>query len=406
MKLLLRSIPLVLFAIVASGSGGVPPQPQPEPPIQSTECYSFDSTYDDCYIGEFPNGCASTVNVTGAYQTGSGLKKSEYRSQPCLSCSGGTISVPTAVDNPLCCDRDNDGSAGPQCSGGTDCNDNDASIKPGVAENCVDGIDNNCNGQTDCAEISCVSNPACCQGAGGFCVQDSNCCSGNHCDYNNSICTGNTIGCSNQHLIDDCWYSGGSPNPPPSCNCHWGGPGSPIIIDVLGNGFDLTNAANGVYFQLKPDGTLQHMSWTAPGADDAFLVLDRNGNGTIDTGMELFGNFTRQPEPPAGLSRNGFNALTPFNKRKNGGNGDGEIDRRDAVFATLRLWQDVNHNGVSEQSELHGLQELGVESISLDYKESRRTDQYGNRFKYRAKVDDARHSHVGRWAWDVFFVDR
>jgi hypothetical protein len=66
----------------------------------------------------------------------------------------------------------------------------------------------------------------------------------------------------------------------------------------------------------------------------------------------------------------------------------------------------VNHNGVSEAEELHTLPESGLKSVAPDYKESKRTDEYGNRFRYRAKVWDAQGAQLGRWAWDVFLISR
>ena len=104
---------------------------------------------------------------------------------------------------------------------------------------------------------------------------------------------------------------------------------SPIIIDLTGNGFDLTSAANGVLFDITGTDHPIQIAWTG-NANNAFLALDRNGNGVINSGAELFGNFAAQP---ASAHPNGFAALAVYDDPANGGNGDGVIDARDAIFS-------------------------------------------------------------------------
>lgn len=194
---------------------------------------------------------------------------------------------------------------------------------------------------------------------------------------------------------------------PGSWNFEWCGCipySSPIIVDVDGDGFDLTNASGGVTFNLNNIGGKEKIAWTRSNSDDAWLVLDRNGNGMIDDGTELFGDITPQPEPAAGEKKNGFRALAEYDKNSNGGNANGQIENSDSIFSALRLWVDVNHNGLSEPSELHTLPSQNVAALELDYKSSKKTDASGNQFSFRAKVKSSRAEQLGRWAWDVYLV--
>ncbi len=136
----------------------------------------------------------------------------------------------------------------------------------------------------------------------------------------------------------------------------------PLVLDLDGDGIE----ANGIdpvhplRFDHDADGIKTATGWIK--SDDGIVVLDRNGNGTIDSGRELFGDNTLlENGPRAGeLAAHGYEALADLDL-----NGDQKIDALDAAFARLRIWQDLNQDGVSQANELKSLAELGIASIAV-----------------------------------------
>jgi hypothetical protein len=256
-----------------------------------------------------------------------------------------------------------------------------------------------------------VSDSGCCIASGSTCASNEPCCPGTICRSNGTCGTCSLTGESCGTTADCCvsgdtCYSGVCTAQSDSCPCYDQNGNcsfscdSPIILDLNGEGFHLTDVANGVVFDISGTGHPIRMGWIARGAENGFLTLP-GADGLVHNGTQLFGNFT--PQPPS-TTPNGFAALAVYDDPKNGGNGDGIIDARDAVFASLRLWIDENHDGICQPDELHALPSLGVNSISLTYKLGEKTDQYGNRFRYRARVNPDKGTDVGKTAYDVFFV--
>lgn len=162
--------------------------------------------------------------------------------------------------------------------------------------------------------------------------------------------------------------------------------------------WDRTLRPLGVLFDIEPGGAIEQVAWTVPQSADGFPALDRNGNGIIDDGSELFGNNT--PQPPS-ADPNGFRALAVFDRLDQGGDSDGWLTERDAVFSQLRLWRDADHDGLSEDDELFPLSVAGIKAIELSYVESRRRDRHGNQFRYKSRVRLRRSTTQ---AFDIFLL--
>jgi hypothetical protein len=146
-----------------------------------------------------------------------------------------------------------------------------------------------------------------------------------------------------------------------------GGTSTPLVFIFDGQPVEYTDAPN--RFELAQLGSGMTTAW--PTARTPWLVLDRNGNGTIDDGRELFGSMSVLPD--GRVAHDGFEALAAFDS-----NGDGVLDARDAAFADLRLWADRNQDRRSGPGELTALTDLRIESVSLRYHLGSRCDGLGN----------------------------
>ncbi|MGK7707959.1 hypothetical protein ACSRDD_13515, partial [Acinetobacter baumannii] len=134
----------------------------------------------------------------------------------------------------------------------------------------------------------------------------------------------------------------------------------PVVLDLDGDGIE-TIAANkwaGVLFDHDNDGIRTSTGWV--GSDDGILVLDRNGDGVINDGSELFGDSVTLKD--GSQASNGYAALAEFDS-----NGDGKVNAEDTNFEQLKVWRDLNQDGVSQTNELFGLTELGIQSLNLNH---------------------------------------
>ena len=147
---------------------------------------------------------------------------------------------------------------------------------------------------------------------------------------------------------------------------------SPIVLDLDNDGIETANVLTGTHFDHNANGFRELTGWVNP--DDGLLVMDRDGNGTIDTGKELFGNQTLLANGTK--AANGFQALAELDS-----NHDGKIDANDPAYSQLMVWQDIDGDGYSSADELYTLEELGIQNISTGYANTNITDVNGNTIK-------------------------
>ena len=400
---------------------GGTPYAQPSTPVCSTFSYG---------AGMY---CNVTVCATGygASVDGPALYPYDHCSTDVYSCDAPTCTCGTS-----------------SCQAGT----NVYSTCPaqGARQVCCDASGNGASGSAGTwTTPACVLDSDC--GTGYFCANISTC--GAHCAPDDppsgppeggggGSCGGDGLGdylsgaqgasCGDDSYCDadDGLYC----DPNSDCTCQNDDYEDPVLLDLGGAGYPLTSIGRGVVFDMLANGKPRQLAWSAIGSDIGFLALDRNGNGKIDNGSELFTGVSPQPAPPKVISgakvstalqgadqkaaavlaprpegtknpkrprKTGFAALAVYDQPSNGGNDDGQIDASDAVYSQLRVWIDKNHDGISQPDELFSLAQLGITSISLSYQPAPWTDTYGNKFSSRTLF--VRNGKV-QWADDVYLT--
>ena len=145
----------------------------------------------------------------------------------------------------------------------------------------------------------------------------------------------------------------------------------PLTLDLDGDGIEAiaSNGHKGALFDHDKDGIRTATGWV--GKDDGFLVYDRNGDGVVNDGSELFGDNTLLKNGER--ATNGYQALADLDD-----NGDGKVDAADSAFAKLRVWRDLNQDGISQEGELLTLNEAKVKALNLANQSSNRDLGNGN----------------------------
>jgi Ca2+-binding RTX toxin-like protein len=143
----------------------------------------------------------------------------------------------------------------------------------------------------------------------------------------------------------------------------------PLVIDLNGDGIQTSSKDSGVFYDLDSNGLAEQTGWVD--GNDGILAIDKNSDGIIEGGDEIFGDHTILSD--GSTAPDGFTALASFDS-----NHDGKVDATDANFSSLLVWQDANQDGASSTSELKTLTQAGIQSISLQKASVGTTDANGN----------------------------